>query len=167
MDSPSTPEATTPAPSQAIRRKRKRLQNFLDGRANAAYIFNPALRSSDVDELSPAHKKRELDCKHGCSIPLVSLSQSYKAISEHPAKTLRNRKASYRHPHNEPQYKNVTGKPTHYQHTINTLCIHVHTKILILSLAACSSKPMNSRESPGWIWQLFFLPAVHLLLSSM
>ena len=112
--SPSSSESTVATP-QTSQRKRKRLQRFLDGRANTAYAFSPGLQSSlsssDIDdELSPAHKKREHDCRHGCTIPLVSLSQSYKAISEHPAKTLLNRKASYRHPQN-PQYKNVTGKP--------------------------------------------------------
>ena len=94
----STPCTT----SQAVQRKRKRLQRFLDGKANAAYEFNTALHgsfssfSSDDADTTPARKKSEFECTHGCCIPLISLCKSFEAISEQPAKTLLKRRASYR-----------------------------------------------------------------------
>lgn len=96
-------------PHQSIyaSRKRKRLENFLQGKSRAAYRFNESLEKSLSDAAdSPQTSSSSTvvsrhGCKRHCFLALEGMKEAFVAISKHPAKVLQNRMASYQHQRNQ------------------------------------------------------------------
>jgi len=95
------------AESIFAKRKRQRLENYVEGRARAAYRFQESLEQSFS---SPTRIVGGRDCKRHCTQALAGLKAAFTAISKHPAKVLQNRMASYPTPKKQKlAHQNFTG----------------------------------------------------------